>query len=196
MKIVHSHKGVSLAELLAALSIAIVLAASILSLYIFAQRVFVHGETFYEVHGDVRMALEWMSRDIRWATRPINSRSSYATNTDELILEVPSVDSSGDVIDIETTFDYIIYHLDGADPPNLQRTVDADTASSRSDETRTVANNVDSLNFSSGGSLLGSIGDVTPLTEIVIDISTSKFVIDAWTHDESRSTAVELRNQY
>jgi hypothetical protein len=191
-----SQKGMSLVELMAATSIGILIVMGLYGLYDVSHITFRQGGEFFKVHSDVRMALDWMTRDIKWATRLMNSKSGYNTGTEILVLEVPAIDASGDVIDADSTYDYIIYHLDAADSTKLLRTVDAAGASSRSDETRVVANNVDLLRFGSNGILLGGIGDVTDLTEVVVEITTKGAVAGEWVHEENRSTVIELRNQY
>jgi prepilin-type N-terminal cleavage/methylation domain-containing protein len=196
--ITRSRRGFSLIELMMVTTATVMICTAVSTTYVGSHRIYQQGETFSEVHSGIRMALDWMSRDIKWATRMMNSKNGYYTGTDELVLEVPSIDGDGNIINIDEDYDYIIYHLDGQDASNvkLMRTLDASTASARNDETRVIAKNLNSLVFSSDGMLLGSISDVTTLAEVVIELSAAKPVSGGTIHNEQRSTVIELRNHY
>jgi prepilin-type N-terminal cleavage/methylation domain-containing protein len=176
-KMGNPKRGFTLMEVLVAVSIAVFTLAVIISLYLASQQSFTMGTTFLEVHGGARVAMDWMVKDIRWATQ------ASTPAIDELSLEIPSIDGSGDIIDIDNTFDYITYQLNATDPTRLERTVNADALSSRVDETRIIANNVSSITFNSSGS------------NIAIALTTSRTVLGGRTLQETLNSTVELRNR-
>lgn len=74
----------------------------------------------------------------------INS-GSYASDSDTIILKLPSVDSDQDVI--PETFDYEVFERDAADPAKLISDTEINVQSSRPSGKRTVAGFVGTLNF-------------------------------------------------
>ncbi|OGW93580.1 MAG: hypothetical protein A3G36_00710 [Omnitrophica bacterium RIFCSPLOWO2_12_FULL_45_13] len=156
-------KGFSLAELQVAIIItAIVLVAS-LSLYISHWRTFLIGNAYIDVYSNSRLAVDWMARDIRWAAQvmPSSDYGSYATSDNSLVIKIPSIDTSGNVMN--GYYDNIIYQLQGS---NLRRIVQIDqrlssSTSGRQNETRIIAKYCSSLTFSSKN----SSGNVVALSQ-------------------------------
>ena len=118
-------RGFTLVELLVAIGLSTMFAGVVMSLYLVSRQSLEIGNASSEIHASARLAMDWMSKDIRWGKRIRASRlvgtQTYTTGDSELILEIPSIDANENIIDINTTFDYIIYHRDGSDPTQLQR---------------------------------------------------------------------------
>lgn len=192
-----NNKGFSLAELMVALGLGVFMLSAVLSLNVLAKESFTIGTAFMDIHGSARKTMDWMTKDIRWAEQVVSSHTigaqTYTTGDSEIILQVPSIDGSGDVI--TTSDDYIIYHVNSSDSTQLERIVDADSASSRSDETKILINDLNSLNFSSSGTGLSSVSDVTSLTNVEVGFSTSKTPAQGKSVSESLNSVVELRNK-
>lgn len=194
--LLRSNRGVTFVEMLVVTGISMVLFASIFTVNLLARQTFEFSTTFMDIHGGTRMGMDWMTKDVRWANQVLSSikikGTTYRTADDEIVLEIPSIDGNGDVI--EGTSDYIAYHLNASDPTILERTIDADHASDRTDETRTISNNVNTLNFSSDGTGLSSVGDVTSLTQVEVSFTTRKTASSGEIVDDSLNSVVELRN--
>jgi prepilin-type N-terminal cleavage/methylation domain-containing protein len=99
-------RGVTLVEVIIASVIGLIIGAAILTLYIAGQESFATGLIFLDVHGEARMSIDRIIRDTRWATQIMP-----ASSVNQLILEIPSIDVNGDIIDIDTSYDYVIYRL-------------------------------------------------------------------------------------
>ena len=156
-----NKRGLSLVDFQFAAVIGLVTLTAALSLYIFYWRVFTTGNTMLDVYQNSRVALEMISRDVRWARQVWPSYTSgsttYTTGDSVLVLKVPSIDASNNCL---STFDYIIYQLQSG---NLYRIVFKDASSARLNENRIVAKFCASLTF---GSITVSSGSYTTLSNI------------------------------
>jgi len=139
------RSGFSLAEVLVTLFLSISVIGSVTSVYFSQQRSFLVATSFIDVRNDARQAMENMVRDARWAVELVSSQGGYTTTESCIVLKVPAINASDDIIDIANNFDYFVYRLNGN---NLERIVtDVDESSARTNGSSTVANNVDSLSF-------------------------------------------------
>jgi type II secretory pathway component PulJ len=141
------RSGFSLPEVLVTLLLSLSVIGSVMSVYMSHQKSFLVATSFIDVQNDARQAMEHMVRDGRWAVELVSSKSGYNSNESCIVLKVPSIDASNDIIDIENNFDYFVYRLNGS---NLERILtDCDESSVRKNwhSPVTVANNVDSLSF-------------------------------------------------
>ncbi|MDP8248001.1 MAG: prepilin-type N-terminal cleavage/methylation domain-containing protein [Candidatus Tritonobacter lacicola] len=187
--------GFTLVEVLVASSLAAVAAGVIFSGFISMQKNFIAGNSYIDIHRDARMAMDWLAKDIRWAIELEPSHGAYATSNNCIVLRVPSVDSAGNVIDVENDHDFIIFKLKAGSPTELERIVDAkDGVSGRIDEIRTVADNIDSLEFSYNGTELYSVGNFNAVTHLDIVLTTSTTVTGVELTD-TLSTTTKLRNK-
>jgi Tfp pilus assembly protein PilW len=195
-KMFFKEAGFTLTELLVAIGMGIIVIGAIFSFYLYNQQSFTSASAYVEINTAARLAMDWMSRDLRWAQQLITNKTInsqyYITGTEEIILKIPSIDSSGDIID--GVFDYVVYHLSQSDSTKLERIIDANALSSRVDETRIIANNISSLTFSSAGTELSNIPDVTTLTNVAIELTTSK-VASRRTLSQTVSSTIKLRNK-
>lgn len=193
----RSKIGYTLSEVLVAAVISVLLLGAIFMSQILGRQIFDLSSAFVDVNSKARIAMDWMVRDARWANQIAASRTfgveTYSTGDSVLILEIPAINGSGDVLD--SIYDYFVYYLDPLDSAVLKRTVDADAASSRSNGTRTVANNVNALVFSSGGTGLSSVADVTAVTKLQISLTTLGSAAGMRTVSEQLNTEVDLRNK-
>jgi type II secretory pathway pseudopilin PulG len=191
----EGQSGFSLAEVLVTLLLSISVIGSVTSVYFSQQRSFLVATSFLDVRNDARQAMEHMVRDIRWAVDLVPSKGSYVTGGSCIVLKVPSINDEGDVIDIESNFDYFVYQLNGSD---LERIVtDVDASSVRTNGSSTVANNVDSLSFTFKDENNNTTG--TPADAYGLDISLAvgkTAVAAAGTRATERlATTVKFRNK-
>lgn len=96
-----------------------------------------------DVTGDARSTLDSIDSYVRMADMLVSSQGSYTLGTQTLILKIPAINGSSQII--PATFDYVVYNLSGT---NLDRITIPDAASSRSNVTKRVASTVSSLVFS------------------------------------------------
>jgi hypothetical protein len=154
-----------------------------------------------------RVAVNYMSRDIREANSVISLRTiggtTYSTSNDTLVLKVPSIDEiSLNLKDPDVYFDYIVYTLDPANRERLIRAVDAYPNTHRQDVTETVIEYIDTLSFQSvksgGASAEGlsnfSAGEITAIKTVIVKIIT-KTTVPGMDRTNEISTSVSLRNK-
>lgn len=144
-------KGMSIVEFLVVVAVSSVVLIALLYLFSAGQKYFVNQDAKADAIEDSRYPIAWLARDIKEAVEvvpgPVTvNGSSYSTSASCLVLKVPSIDSAGLIIDIENHFDTIVYALNTASPSRLERIVDGkDGVSARTDRSRVVADNVNSL---------------------------------------------------
>jgi prepilin-type N-terminal cleavage/methylation domain-containing protein len=188
-------KGFSLIELLVIVAIASVLILSILSLYSIGQRYFLSGSARTDVLRNTRQVRNWISRDIKEGIQVLPSWDVYTTSNTCLILQVPSLDSNGLIIDIDNEFDYIIYRLNSEYPSRLERIIDAkDGVSSRADTSRVIATDVNSFQISSEGVDLSAVSDFSQVSSVYITMITAQNLLGR-TYQETLNTGLKLRNK-
>ncbi|MFH1995984.1 MAG: prepilin-type N-terminal cleavage/methylation domain-containing protein [Candidatus Omnitrophota bacterium] len=191
-----SAAGFTLVELMIVSAITVIILGAIVSIYILGQQAFVSGTAHIEIHADARLAMDWISRDARWATRIMTTFNGLNTETNRLIIEIPSIDANGDVIDASTTFDYITYQPSPLDATRLVRVIDADPASGRADGTREIADNLGAFVLSSNGVNLSNVADVTALTEFNITFQMTRAVLGGRINvNDTLTSLVQLRNR-
>ena len=188
-------KGITLIEVLVTVTIVSFMVLAMLSLYVAGQRYFMNGSARSDVLRDNRHVLNYISRDVKEAIQVVPSWDVYATSTDCIILQVPSLDSNGLIIDIDSQFDYIVYRLNSEYPNRLERVIDAnDGVSSRTDSSRTIATRVNSFQLSSGGIELSGVADFSQVACVDITLITTQNQMGR-TFQETLSTGVKLRNK-
>jgi hypothetical protein len=195
----NCRHGSTLVELMVSVGIGLFLFAAVFVIDILAKNTFEFSLSFIEINSGARVAMDWLTKDIRWADHVVDSRTvgskTYATADDEIIFEIPSIDGSGNII--SGTYDYVIYHLDDTVKTKikLERIIDVDVLSSRVNGARIITGNINTLNFSSGGIGLSSIGDVTTLTQIEIALAAGRTASSGQVINQNLSSVVELRNK-
>ena len=191
-------RGFTLIDLMFAVVIGGITLLASVSLYIFYWRTFVIGNTVMDVYSNSRVALELISRDVRWSTQVATSYTSgatYTTGDSVLVLMVPSIDASDNCI--ASTYDYIVYKLQNND---LYRIVFKDPSSARLNENRIVANNCQSLTFSSNGTTLSNIANKSTINNVDIYLPLNKTVLSLSGQGQQAetmypTTIVKLRNK-
>ncbi len=187
--------GFTLTELQFSLAITLITLIAAISLYVFYWRTFVIGNTILDVYSNSRMAIGWISQDIRWAGQVVQSNGIYSTSDNEIVLQVPSIDNSGN--DITSHYDYIIYMLQNG---SLYRIINPDAVSSRANENRAIAQYCTSLKFSSGGIPLSQVPNLSTINTVAIYLPLNQSTISlsgAGTVNESMTptTTIRLRNK-
>ncbi len=139
----RSNQGFSIVELLIVLGLFAILAFFLSYIGIFNFQAYNSQTAELTIASDARTALDDIDNYTRQANRVISSYSSYTTNSKTLILQIPSIDSSGQVIN--NTYDIVVFYLTGSD---LFRRVFPAQGSSRLSSIKNLANGVDANSFS------------------------------------------------
>lgn len=188
-------KGFTLVELTVVVALMALIMLILMSLYVTGQQFLMTESARNDVIRDNRYVFDWISRDIKGAVQVVSSWDAYTTSSNCLILRIPSVDSSGLIVDIENELDHIIYRLNSEHPNKLERVVDAkDGVSSRVDSTRVLATRVNSFLLSSDGVELSSVADLTQVASIDIVVTTKQNRLGR-DFQQTLDSTVKLRNK-
>jgi prepilin-type N-terminal cleavage/methylation domain-containing protein len=188
-------KGFTLVELTVVVALMSLIMLILMSLYVTGQQFLMTESARNDVIRDNRYVFDWISRDIKGAVQVVSSWDAYTTSSNCLILRIPSVDSSGLIVDIENELDHIIYRLNSEHPNKLERVVDAkDGVSSRVDSTRVLATRVNSFLLSSDGVELSSVADLTQVASIDIVVTTKQNRLGR-DFQQTLDSTVKLRNK-
>jgi type II secretory pathway pseudopilin PulG len=188
-------EGFTLIELLVIVAIGSFMVLAMLSLYVAGQKYFMTGSARTDVLRDNRQVLNWVSQDLKEGIQVLPSWDVYTTSSDCLVLQVPSLDSNGLIIDIDNEFDHIVYGLNSEFPNRLERIIDAkDGVSSRADSARVITTRVNSFQLSSEGVDLSSVSDFSQVSRIEVTLITAKNLLGR-TFQETLRTGVKLRNK-
>jgi len=200
IKIKPIPKGTSLIEILVVIVISAIIVVALLSLFAAGQKYFANQDARADAMEDSRFPITWMTRDIKEAVQvvpgPVDiGGSSYSTSANCLVLQVPSIDGTGAIIDIDNDLDYIVYQRNSTNTNHLERIIDGkDGVSSRIDSTRIVADDVNSFSlsfFKSDGSAVSSYSETATID---ISLSSTRTGIGR-TFQEAVNTKVKLRNK-
>lgn len=202
-----SNKGLTLVEMQISAAITVIVIVAAMSLYLMAWRSFALGNGYMDIYSDSRMAMEKMARDIRWGAQIESSYGGYTTANNSMILKIPSVNTSGDVVG--GYYDRVIYNVSSDN--KLHRIVRIDTAvpnSGRSNDDRVIAKNCSPSNFllgtvDEGTGAFQSLGSVPILSTInnvavSLPISSSMLSFSGGTTQQvalTPTTTIRLRNK-
>lgn len=190
-----TSKGFTLIELLIVVVLGALIMAAMVGLYASGQRYFITESARSDLIRDGRSVLNWISRDIKEAIQVLESWDIYSTSTNSLVLQVPSVDADGLIIDIESDFDYIVYRLNSEYPTRLERIVEPkEGVSSRAESNRVLATRVNSFVLSSEGVELSSVSDLSEVSSIDIALVLRRTHFSR-NFEETLNTLVRLRNK-
>ncbi|MBX4201075.1 type II secretion system GspH family protein [Candidatus Parcubacteria bacterium] len=96
-----------------------------------------------DITSDARAALDEVDNYVRQSNRILSSYSTYTTGTTVLVLQVPSIDSSSQLI--ESSYDTVVFYLSGTD---FSRRIFPSLNSTRPSAIKNLAQNIDTPNFS------------------------------------------------
>ncbi|MCJ7681745.1 MAG: prepilin-type N-terminal cleavage/methylation domain-containing protein [Candidatus Aminicenantes bacterium] len=161
-------RGLTVIEVIMALSLMSILMTSVMILYSVSQTFFFNQSQKADAVLDSRSPLAWIGRDIREALEVlpgpvvIDDRT-YTTSGSSVILKLPSVDENGFFIDIDSVFDTVIYYRHQQYSDRLVRVVDADEISSRYEQSRAMIQSCDGFDltfFDADGNTTEAAADI------------------------------------
>lgn len=128
-----------------------------------------HGRVFNITSSQTELQLETVflgseiGEQVRDASSILSSQTinsvPYTTDEDTLVLQIPSINSQGEVI--PTVFDHTVIYLNGTNPNELHISTEANVASSRADTERVLSDLVNELDFRYNNTDLGLADYVT-----------------------------------
>lgn len=179
-------KGFSLVETIIVLALVVIVLYVLVSMFLGYSKTYSYIEAGFEVSGSAATAVEDISSAVRQSSGVLSSRTfsgtNYTTNSTTLVLEVPTVNSSGSIV--SSTYDYILFYRSGTD---LYRVIDANGSSARTSGTKKLSNVVQSITFTYDAVT------VTDATKVSIDLETAKAVKEQ-SYNQRVRNQVYLRN--
>lgn len=141
------EKGLTLVEVLTTLAIATVVVTLLVVIMINTGGLFTKQSSKVEQGLSVNDALGKINLNVRQSSGVAPTYSTYTSGTQLLVLKIPSIDSSGNVV--TNTFDHFIFLLDSSIGSGqvLRFKVFPNSASSRGSVDQILSNNVDLINF-------------------------------------------------
>ena len=186
-------KGFTLIEMLIGLAIISLLIVALLSFYSKGQQQFMNQNIQSDVLEKSRYPLAVIAQDVKSAVQVVAAWGSYTTSSNTLVLEVPAVDSSGLIIDVNLQFDYVIYRVSNR---RLQRIYDAkEGVSARIDGSRNLADDITGLSityYDPSDNMLSS--NFATAASIRVSLSTARKGFRR-TFQESMNSKFKLRNK-
>ena len=143
----NGRRGITVLELVTAMTITGIVSTGVIAVYIFANLMFADIGSFDICHQNARQSLDILSKDLRSAAEVVDAYGGYSTSTHTLVLKLPAIDAGYVPLDIDSRFDYIIYHPDPTNPDRFMRTTVADPDSSRLSGTQQVKFGVRAISF-------------------------------------------------
>jgi hypothetical protein len=179
--------------MLIGLAIISLLIVALLSFYSKGQQQFMNQNIQSDVLEKSRYPLALIARDVKSAVQVAATWGSYTTSSNTLVLEVPSVDSSGLIIDVNSQFDYVIYRVFER---KLQRIYDAkEGVSARIDGSRNLADDITGLSityYDPSDNTLSS--NFATAASVRVSLSTARKGFRR-TFQESMNSKFKLRNK-
>lgn len=140
------NQGFSFAESLIAIAILVLVLLAILFVYMNFSRVNSFQQATMKTAESVRTAANEMQKAVLQSRKIAESHSfsgnSYSTDADTLVLEIPAIDGSGNILDGE--YDYMVFYTSGT---NLYKRVDADADSDRQSGLNQLSDVISSIAF-------------------------------------------------
>jgi prepilin-type N-terminal cleavage/methylation domain-containing protein len=145
-KFLPNRKGFTFIEMIVAVAVLVFIMIGIVVVYRNYTSVYEYQEATVKVSGSARVAANELQKIALQADKIATSHDfsghNYSSDQHTLVLEIPSVDSSGHVV--SGKYDYAVIYLTGSD---LYRRIEADAASDRSSGITRLSEAVSSLDF-------------------------------------------------
>lgn len=159
-------RGFTLLEIVVIIAISSVMLIVLVDLYRAHSSLYNYQKATADTAGSASLVAnelqEWALQANRILTSTTYSGTTYTTDSDTLVLEIPSIDSAGNAI--TATYDFVIFYTSGT---NLYRILSPNVGSARTSHIKTLTTNLSSL------SLIYNDASVSSATRITADIRTS-----------------------
>ncbi|MFH0930235.1 MAG: hypothetical protein V1814_03220 [Candidatus Moraniibacteriota bacterium] len=163
----QNNRCFSLAETIIATAILIYVLGALLVVYNNFFKVYSNQQTKIKIGNSAREAVKELQSAALQANQIIVSHdfsgTVYGADQDTLVLKIPSVDGSGNIV--SGKFDYAVFYLTGK---NLFRLVEADATSSRPSGLNKISDSVSTITFTYNNA------DLALATKIDVDMEMQK----------------------
>ena len=180
-------KGMTLIELLIGLAIFFILILFLANFFVSYYDSFNNLQASNLVSESTGIFINSISNVIRQASSVVSSRvvsgNTYTSDNTTIVLQVPSINSSSEVI--SGTYDYMVFYLDA---DNIYWIVDADASSFRKSGSQIIGDNISYLSFTYNDAIITSSNKV----DIVV---TAQKEVKGKTFQSSLTQQVYLRNK-
>lgn len=140
------NRGFSLVELIIAITIFIIIATLLTLFFVNYYKTYRFQQAGIKLSNFASVGANALQENVRQADKIITTHSfsgvNYTTNSTNLILELPSVDSAGNIIN--ATYDYVLFYISGN---SLYKLVQANNSSVRTSGLKKINDNVLNINF-------------------------------------------------
>lgn len=185
-----NKNGFTVIELMVFIVVGVILLTAVGEIFITTLRSGKRVTAQTDLERSAALGVETIKNTIQPAKTVVASRTfgagSFTSGNDTLVLEIPSVNSSGNLL--AGASDYVVFFRDLTDSSLLKITTEAATGSIRISNTRLVSSFVDSLEFRYNK------GNIVDADAIDVNLVT-KTTFASETLRASASARVELRNK-
>lgn len=155
-------RGLTLVETVVVLGIFLAITAILAVFFLRFNSFFGYQSAVRDTAGSANTALDQMHTALLQATRVAASHTfsgtAYTSGTNVLVLQIPSIDASGNII--VGANDYEAFYATGA---ALYHTIDANPSSSRVSRTQKISSTVSTLSFTYDSADFSNVTTVTAL---------------------------------
>ncbi len=156
-------EGFTLAELIISVAVAALVGGLLISIFVSNTGLFYRESSRITEGVGINDSLSSIRSWVKQAQAVAGSFSSYSSGPSELVLQVASIDSSGNIL--SNVYDYIVYTVSQG---RLYLKVFPDATSSRKSLDQILTNNIDSVVFNYFDS---SGNTITPLSAVRVRVS-------------------------
>ena len=140
------NRGFSFAETVVVVAILIILLIALLGIYLNYSKVYTYQQALIKTSNSARIAMNELRSAALQSDKIIDSYSfsgtTYSSNENTLVLEIPSIDGSGNIV--SGKYDYAVFYTSGT---NLYKRVQPESSSSRPSGTKQLSDTVAMLSF-------------------------------------------------
>lgn len=162
-KINFNKKGMTLIEVVVAIGIFILILFILWHFYFSYYQVFNFQQATSKMAGSASLSANELQSAVLQADKVIASRTIsgnvFTTDQDTLILEIPSIDSSGNIL--SSKYDYVVFYANGS---NFYKQTEADASSARVSSLKSLSSMLSNISFTYDN------GDPAQVSRIDIDM--------------------------
>lgn len=145
-KNILNNRGLTFIEAIIAVAVLIFVSVALLTLYNSYTKVYNYQETVMRVAGSARTTANELQNTALQSNQIVASHTfsghEYSTDESTVVLEIPSVDGSGNIV--SGKHDYAVFYTIGTD---LYKLVQADAASSRPSGLKQLSDSIAAITF-------------------------------------------------
>ena len=195
LRLFRGRRGMTLIEVVFASAISAIISIGAVSVAVYQQRSTMKIYQLNQTGQEARVLGDHLTRDARMAVSLEASYLTFTAGDDTLILKVPSIDDDENIIDVDSSFDHIVYHLeDGGGPAGMSvlvRDVFPGAGSSRAESTVVIG---DFITDSAVGGTFAVVPDALGVFVIHYQCISGQTLLGR-THETTISGSVRLRNK-